>query len=187
MKTTEDSVVLRDGRALTIRSILPEHAETYRTYMMGLADESPWSGTMAHEVKDVDALKERFEKDRENAGAWGVGAFDDNMQLIADCSWNSIPYDKFRHVATLGIGILKPWRGVGLGRLLMDRAIAAARESEVVQKIELGVFSENTIARSLYDSLGFSIEGSRKRAIRQPDGQYCDDVVMGLWVGNELE
>ncbi len=183
MKATQDPITLRDGRTLVIQPMLPEHAGTYRAYMMALAEESPWTGTMAHEVKEVDVLKERFEKDQENECSWGIGAFDERGQVIADCCWNSIPYDKFRHVATLGIGILEPWRGAGLGRILMERAIAAAREHEIVQKIELGVFSENTIARSLYDSLGFSVEGSRKRAIRQPDGEYCDDIVMGLWVG----
>jgi ribosomal protein S18 acetylase RimI-like enzyme len=184
MNSSDQSVTLRDGRALSIRRMLPEHAERYRAYMIELAEESPWTGTLAHEVKDVDKLQERFEKDLDNECSWGVGAFDEVGNVIADCCWNSIPYDKFRHVATLGIGILAPWRGVGLGRILMEQSIQAASDNEIVQKIELGVFSDNTIARSLYESLGFEIEGSRKRAIRQPDGEFCDDVVMGLWVGD---
>jgi len=179
-------ITLRDGRSIRLGPVEPDHAGSYRAYMIELADESPWTGTLSHEVKDEESQRDRFEKIREHPTQWVMGAFDpQSNQIVADCSWDSIDYDKFRHVASLGIGILEPWRGVGLGRILMERGIQAARANPIVQKVELGVISDNQIARALYESLGFGVEGIRKRAVKQPSGEYCDDVVMGLWVGSD--
>tara|TARA_R110000868_G_scaffold119469_2_gene317033 strand:+ start:375294 stop:375857 length:564 start_codon:yes stop_codon:yes gene_type:complete len=184
MQPETELITLRDGRSIRLGPVEPEHAGLYRAYMMELADESPWTGTLSHEVKDEKGQRERLEKLRESPTEWVMGAFDpESNQLIADCGWHSIDYDKFRHVASLGIGILEPWRGVGLGRILMERGIQAARENAIVQKVELGVISDNQIARDLYESLGFGVEGIRKRAVKQPSGEFCDDVVMGLWIG----
>ena len=46
-------------------------------------------------------------------------------------------------------------RGRGLGRALMERAMQAARE-QGAQHMELGTSEDDTAARGLYESLGFS-------------------------------
>ena len=158
--------------------------------MVTLCRQTPWTGTLPDEVKDIEKQRERFEKAANqspgDAGEWILGAFDaDTGEIVGDCSWRCIDYKKFRHVASLGIGILDRYHGVGLGRLLMERAISAARADPCVLKIELGVFAGNSIARKLYDSLGFEIEGIRKNALQQEDGVFMDDVVMGLWLGGD--
>lgn len=185
MNVRDEQITLRDGRAIRLGPVLPEHAGMYRAYMMEFADESPWSGTMSDEVQDEDAQRERFEKCKDDPAHYVLGAFDvESGRLIADCCMHTNKHKKVRHVTVLGIGILKAWRAEGLGRTMMERAISAAREDAEIHKIELGVFSENKIAFSLYESLGFVYEGAKKRALRQPDGSYMDDVIMGLWVGD---
>lgn len=187
MKTIEETVTLRDGRAIRLGRVLPEHAGMYRAYMMEIADESPWTGTLSDEVKDEESQRERFEKSKDDPAHYALGAFEvDSGKLIADCCLDVNKYKKVRHVAMLGIGIIDSWRGAGLGRIMMDRAIQAAREDEEIHKIELGVFAENAIAIKLYESLGFEHEGVRKRALRQPDGTFMDDVIMGLWVSDSV-
>jgi RimJ/RimL family protein N-acetyltransferase len=84
-----------------------------------------------------------------------------------------------RHAAVLGITVAREWRGIGIGRRLMEYAIRWARESGILTRIELHVFARNEGAIRLYQACGFEIEGVRQRAVRR-DGEDIDDLVMGL-------
>ena len=87
-----------------------------------------------------------------------------------------------KHKGTLGIGILKPYRGQGLGRRLMNIAIEAAKEKGL-RRIELKVRTTNTHAFMLYQKLGFELEGTLRREWCV-DGQYYDTHIMALWLGD---
>lgn len=178
-------ITLRDGRRVQLGPLEISHAEMYYAYMVKLAGDTPWSGTLPDEVRSIDKQRERIEKDARSSFDWVLAAFDPaSNEIIADCSWSCIDYEKFRHVASLGIGIVNGWRGCGLGRILMERSIESVRVHPSVLKIELGVFEGNTVARRLYESLGFEVEGARKKAVRQSDGELVDDIIMGLWLGD---
>jgi putative acetyltransferase len=84
-----------------------------------------------------------------------------------------------RHATTLGITIAKEWRGQGVGRRLMDEAIAYARSSGVIKRIELQVFVRNQPAIHLYEQCGFETEGVLRRAVYRDD-EYLDEYVMAL-------
>ena len=62
--------------------------------------------------------------------------------------------DKVKHRAEFGIGILREYWGLGLGRALTQACIQCAREAGYLQ-LELNVVAENAAALSLYRSLGF--------------------------------
>ncbi len=185
IEVTEELLILRDQRSVKLGPIGEGHARAYCDYMLALAIESPWSGMAEEEVRSEEEQREKFAEMAKDGGIWQVGVFEVGTgQMIGDCVWKRPEYMKFAHVASLGIGIRDGWRGLGLGRMLMERAILAAREDERVQKLELGVFSQNKVAFNLYRSLGFIEEGCRVRAVRQVGGVYEDDILMGLWVGD---
>jgi RimJ/RimL family protein N-acetyltransferase len=75
--------------------------------------------------------------------------------------------------------VAREWRGQGIGRRLLERAIEWARGSGVVTRIELHVFTRNEGAIRLYERCGFAVEGTRRRSVRR-DGEYLDDLVMAL-------
>ncbi len=83
------------------------------------------------------------------------------------------------HTTTLGITIHKDWRNQGIGRALMERAIAWAKSTGVVKRIQLGVTSTNAPAIHLYEKLGFEKEGLRRRGMFK-NGRYYDTWLMGL-------
>lgn len=83
------------------------------------------------------------------------------------------------HATTLGITVAKEWRGQGVGRRLMDRAIEYARASGVIKRVELHVFTRNQPAIHLYEQFGFETEGVLRRAVFR-DGEYLDELVMAL-------
>jgi RimJ/RimL family protein N-acetyltransferase len=79
------------------------------------------------------------------------------------------------------MGLLPGYRGRGIGRRLMEEAIARAWHAGL-ERIELEVFASNAPARALYEKLGFVTEGVRRRA-RKLDGAYDDNVLMALLRG----
>ena len=88
----------------------------------------------------------------------------------------------FRHVGTLGMGILAEYRGQGLGDRLATDTIRAATEAGM-ERIELEVFASNERAIALYRKLGFVTEGIKRNA-RKLDGVYDDNVFMALLMRN---
>lgn len=86
------------------------------------------------------------------------------------------PFPGYGHNGRLGMGIVAPWRGRGLGRALLDRALGAAAGAGF-DRVELEVYGSNTVALALYRSRGFEIEGI-KRGMRRLDGRVEDVVCM---------
>jgi RimJ/RimL family protein N-acetyltransferase len=98
--------------------------------------------------------------------------------VVGWCDVHRGEREGFRHVGHLGMGLLPGYRGRGLGRRLMESAIAKAWEAGM-ERIELEVFASNARAFTLYEKLGFVTEGVKRRA-RKLDGRYDDLVLMAL-------
>jgi len=84
-----------------------------------------------------------------------------------------------RHAAVLGMSVTQAWRGQGVGSALISQAITWARQTGVVNRLELYVYARNQAAIALYRKFGFEVEGQRRRAIYQ-NGEYLDDLLMAL-------
>jgi RimJ/RimL family protein N-acetyltransferase len=89
----------------------------------------------------------------------------------------------FRRSATLGMSVKASWRGQGVGRLLLERAVRWAEGADI-RRIELYVFPSNVSAIHLYGSIGFVVEARRSAAIFR-DGQLEDDLLMALIVSRK--
>jgi RimJ/RimL family protein N-acetyltransferase len=88
-----------------------------------------------------------------------------------------LPFD--RHAGTLGLSVAPHWRGRGLGRRLMQAAIADAQGWEDFCRIELLCATWNTRGLALYESLGFVTEGIKRKAVKMR-GVPEDEVLMAL-------
>ena len=82
------------------------------------------------------------------------------------------------HSGILGVGVIRDYRGKGIGRALMEATLAAARAGGI-RRIELTVRVDNDPARRLYESFGFVTEGLCKRHMCI-DGQFVDSWLMAL-------
>ena len=99
-------------------------------------------------------------------------------ELVGNCGVNEIADRlKMRHRASLGISIKKKAWGLGLGTILISRALEQAKENGFTQ-VELGVFADNDRARYLYRKLGFTEMGCIPKAFCLKDGTYRDEVQM---------
>ncbi len=84
----------------------------------------------------------------------------------------------YAHCGVLGMGLLPPFRGQGIGKRLMLRTLEAAKAFGL-QRIELTVRENNKNAIALYRSVGFETEGVQRRAV-QLDGVYENVVCMAV-------
>ena len=81
------------------------------------------------------------------------------------------------HVGVLGILVDRAYRGRGIGTALLVRALELSREKFEI--VRLTVFSVNTGARRLYESLGFRTTGHLPREVKR-QGRYLDEEMMAL-------
>ena len=95
------------------------------------------------------------------------------------------PHPASRHVADLGLMVDARHRRLGIGRALLDEAVAWARRASV-RKLELHVFPWNEPALALYESFGFVREGYRVGQYRRED-EYVDAILMAYAVPPEGE
>jgi RimJ/RimL family protein N-acetyltransferase len=103
-------------------------------------------------------------------------------RVIGWCDISALDRPVFAHVGSLGIGILAPYRGQGIGKKLLQTAIQKA-EQKGLTRIELTVREKNKSAIALYEKFGFRIEGIHKNAVRI-EGNYEDHVFMALLLGD---
>ncbi|MGQ0696269.1 MAG: GNAT family N-acetyltransferase [Nitrospiraceae bacterium] len=83
-----------------------------------------------------------------------------------------------RHVANAGFIVAPEWRNRGLGWLLGAVMLDYAKELGYRGVIFNLVFSENQIARHLWEKLGFRELGVIPGAVRKNDATYQDAIMM---------
>ncbi|WP_417463993.1 GNAT family N-acetyltransferase [Kordiimonas sp.] len=110
-----------------------------------------------------------------------VATHDGHIVAMLD-SWT----DRRRRVAhstSFAMSVAEGWRCKGLGKKLLSHFIAWVQKHPTLERIELHVHADNTHAIELYTQLGFTLEGTRKNAVRYEDGRIVDDHIMALWPG----
>ena len=110
-----------------------------------------------------------------------VYVVEDAGRIVARLSLARDVHPASRHVADLGLMVAASHRRRGMGRALLDQAVAWA-ESVGVRKLELHVFPWNEPAIALYESFGFEREGVRKAHYLR-DGVPVDAVLMAFLLG----
>lgn len=166
---------------VTIRRVTPKDAVATAGYMRGLRaevaagrlDTVPWRQPLTDEQQG-----EFLATFGANPHAVMFAAFaGDTVVGLIDIVGGQRDFD--RQGGTLGISVAPDWRGRGLGRRLMEAAIAEARSWPGFCRIELIVVTWNTPAIALYESLGFRIEGRKRKAVNFR-GRPEDEFLMAL-------
>lgn len=69
------------------------------------------------------------------------------------------------HRAAIGIAVRKDYWHSGIGKRMMQECIKWCREKDVEQ-LELEVVTQSNRAISMYKSIGFKIQGTKKHALK---------------------
>ena len=110
---------------------------------------------------------------------------EDDGQVVARLSLARDTHPASAHVADLGLMVAASHRRLGIGRGLLDQAVAWSKQVGV-RKLELHVFPWNEPAIRLYDSFGFEREGVR-RGHYSRDGADVDALLMAYHLPSEPE
>ena len=159
---------------VVIRQISEEDIESLHACLDSVARERKYLGfTQAAPIEETrKSLMEDMQR-----GVIRLIALDDS-NVVGWCHIRPDRWEGFTHAGWLGMGVLKEYRGQGIGSGLLHQALAEAR-SRGLERVELSVFASNSTAIRLYEKFRFEIEGRKKRA-RKLDGSYDDIIVMGL-------
>jgi len=102
-------------------------------------------------------------------------------QVVGWCDIEISQNEGFTHAGRLGMGLLKPYRGQGIGSRLLKESLSVAKERGL-ERVSLDVFASNEPAVRLYEKFNFQVEG-RKRKARKMGGTYDDIIGMALLFG----
>ena len=152
-----------------------EHVEGFHAAVDVVARERRYLGLV--EAPPLEASRAFVQAVQAGGGVHLVAVAEDGA-VVGWCDIHRSEREGFRHVGHVGMGLLPAYRERGLGRRLMEAALAKGWESGM-ERIELEVFASNPRAIALYEKLGFVTEGVKRRA-RKLDGRYDDNVQMAL-------
>ncbi|RUR19096.1 GNAT family N-acetyltransferase [Legionella sp. km535] len=99
-------------------------------------------------------------------------------KIVGWCDISALDRPVFAHIGSLGIGVLAPFRGQGIGKALLKSALQKAKEKGLT-RIELTVREKNISAIALYEQFGFEKEGIHKNGVCI-DGKYENHIFMAL-------
>ncbi|MFM9911995.1 MAG: N-acetyltransferase family protein [Methylophilaceae bacterium] len=102
----------------------------------------------------------------------------DGTNVVGWCDITPGMFEGLDHAGHLSMGLLPVYRGVGLGKTLLQEALKMGF-ADKFERIELEVFASNISALALYRNAGFTEEG-RKRKARKLDGAYDDIIKFGM-------
>ena len=166
---------------MLIREIKSDEFEAYWNLRLFALKDSPEAFGRSYEEEIVVPLAERIKRMQDRMSPENiifVAEEDAKFVGMAGVVRNTMP--KIQHVAFIwGVYAIPNQRGKGLGRQLMERAIAQAKAWSGVRQINLTVVATNTTARTLYQKLGFWEWGLEPTALFV-DGTYYDEAHMTL-------
>ena len=178
MTYSAESILLKDGMEVTIRSVEPEDAPLMLQYMKIMLTETPFLLRTAEEFDYTPEEEGRILVNRKDDPRSLMLVVEVGGQIIASadiCSHGA--KSRVLHRGELGISVRKAYWQKGIGSALMERLIAFAAQCGYEQ-VELTVASKNKRALGLYHKYGFTVYGTRPHGMKYPDGSYDDDCLM---------
>ncbi len=164
---------LKDGRSALLRSPREDEAAGMLDYIITACGETEFLLKYPEEYED-------FPPEREQAWIHGMNT-DPNAALLAcyvdgrlagNCQITFRTGLKERHRATVAIGLLKEFWGLGIGTRMFEELIRIAAARPDVRQLELDFIEGNRRARGLYEKMGFRITGVKPDAVRLKDGGF---------------
>jgi ribosomal protein S18 acetylase RimI-like enzyme len=157
-----------------ILPITEDHIESFCAAIGSVARERKYLAFL-----DTPALESSREFVLDNLnGDWPHFVAMSDGKVVGWCDISALDRPVFAHSGTLGMGVLAPYRGQGIGEALMRHALEKAKRLGLT-RVQLHVREHNQAAIALYKKFGFVVEGLHRNAIRI-DNEYENDISMAL-------
>lgn len=173
-KTTE----LRDGRICVMRNACEDDAWELIEYLKTTAGETDFLLSNPEEIKLTVEQETAFIKRIKDSKKDLMVLAKVDGELAGTCSAFAVGNrERYGHRCSIAIALYQKYWGAGIGRILLNAVLEAAKECGYEQA-ELEVVTANERAVSLYKSLGFEICGTKKHGMKYKDGSYGDEFLM---------
>lgn len=165
---------------MDIRVLEKRDAKAYKKLRLEALQTNPAAFASSYE-EEKDFTLENFENRLTNSSAYTFGAFEEG-ELNGVVTLQLEQKVKLKHRTNLvAMYVTTEKRGKGIAKKLIQEAIKRAEKLEDIEQIYLSVSANNTPAKSLYNSLGFTIYGIDRRALKI-DNTYLDEELMVLFL-----
>jgi len=162
---------------VSIKQLEPTHGGIYRALMLRAYSEHDTAFTSTFEERATKPI-EWWSKRLADPTTATLGAFDAADALIGTVRLEAFQRVRERHkVALTAMYVMKDFANGGIGRRLVDEALAAARRMHGIEIINLTVTADNLPAVRLYSRQGFQSFGRETRAVKTA-GAYLDKLHM---------
>ena len=160
-----------------IRVLNETDTQAYRTIRLNALLNNPEAFGSSFDEEAAFDLS-RFSHRLSNPKSLTFGAFK-GEDLGGICNISFQPRQKMKHRAEIFSIYVEPLnRGKGVGRMLIEHVLQAARRRTQVQQVYLTVVSSNQTAKALYTSFGFETYGVDQRAMFYNNRFYDHDLMV---------
>lgn len=175
----EKTVVLKTGKEALFRSPVSEDAEGMLAYLKTCASETNFILRCPEECVETVAQEEKFLEhiNESDTGIMIVCLVDG--EIAGNCQLAFNKRIKTRHRASVAIGLIRKYWGLGIGTAMFNEMIDIARDRGILQ-LELSYIEGNERAKALYEKMGFSQVAVMPDAIRLKDGTLLDEIYMQM-------
>jgi putative acetyltransferase len=163
---------------INVRQANVDDAEALLVLERALAEAKSGMVTAPDQVRTIEKERERLAPPTDASLAI-VAEIDG--RIAGNAGLKQLAPMRCKHVGVLFVGVHPDFQRRGVGRALMQHLIAHAKAQGLV-RLELYVRSDNHKAQALYESLGFSHEGTRVKFVLLDDGSYIDDFIYALFL-----
>ncbi|MCU0533130.1 MAG: GNAT family N-acetyltransferase [Hydrococcus sp. Prado102] len=163
--------------SISIRSLTPADAESYRVVRLrALNEQPPAFGSLPEDEPNLAETATRLIESDERCF---FGAFS-NQQLVGIVRISRYDATNEKHRAYLaGLYILPSFRRNGCGKLLVKKALSWVANKQNIRRINLTVVTEQEAAIRLYQSFGFRIYGTEQETFLK-NGRFWNEHLMTL-------
>ncbi|MEI4769003.1 GNAT family N-acetyltransferase [Psychrobacillus sp. FJAT-51614] len=161
---------------MNIREITANDAEKFVDLIKQVEDSSPFMLMEPGERKITVDLQRLAIEQMEKESNSTIFITEQNGELIGYLIVIGGKAKRTKHTAYLVTGILENHRGKGVGTKLFQQLDAWSSDRQI-KRIELTVVTQNEAGLSLYQKMGFEIEGT-KRSSLLINGELLDEYFM---------
>jgi len=162
---------------ITIHALCTETAQDFLTMLLQLDLETD---TMMFEPNerpnDTGIIHQNINTGKTNGSV--VFLAYENEQCVGFVAANRGGLKRICHIAYIATGVLKDFRGRGIGNRLFTELLSWAKTNNL-KRLELTVMAHNAAAIALYQKYGFEIEGTKKQSMFV-NGEYVDEFYMAI-------
>ncbi len=168
----------KKGKELIIRYVVAEDLKKLLEYINTLSKEQTFirfQGEQLTREEEKKYLSDFLKKQKAGKAIKLLAFSKDELVGVADVH---LEEKISSHVGIFGITIKKGFRGEGIGKLLMNLTIKEAQKNlKDLRIITLGVFSNNPLAKAIYEKFGFKEYGCLPEGVLHR-GKYVDHLYM---------